>query len=122
METAHVTPCSAGRKPAVLPTAASRQRNRGKRGDGWDASQGRWHVQPATFPFTSGKTPHKGILNVTSLIDTKSWSGFEYTGSKINEWEADFTHLLPIYTVYIAITICETQGGVSLFLTVDAGI
>ena len=57
-----------------------------------------------------------------TLFDAKSWSSFKYTGSKINEWKADFTQLLPIYAVYIDITIRETQGGISLFLTVDAGI
>ena len=71
---------------------------------------------------TPGKTPRKRILNVTALIDAKSWSSLKYTGSKINEWKADFTQLLPIYAVYIDITIRETQGGISLFLTVDAGI
>jgi len=59
---------------------------------------------------------------MTSLIDAKMWSGFKYTENNINEWQADFTHLLPLYTVYIQNTTCETHSGISLFLTVDDGI
>lgn len=32
------------------------------------------------------------------------------------------SHTCFLSTVYIDITVCETWGGISLFLTVDAGI
>lgn len=34
----------------------------------------------------------------------------------------DFTHLFPIYRVYVDNTICESQGMISFFLIVDGGI
>lgn len=41
METVQVTLRGAGRKPEVLPTAASCQGNKDEKGVGWDTSQGR---------------------------------------------------------------------------------